>query len=154
MHEKQLIAIILLALSFLQKISLKFSWLFTHVKRFPWKNADLTFCLSADSLLGEWKSDPTLMNSLSSSSWCYVTEMSWIFFGLRISFCFNLENTLNRTRIAKGDFTERPIFLGERGSCCTHSGHQACRWPLRDIASHMRVKHLLIWTLYPFGRLS
>ena len=41
---------------------------------------------------------------------------------------------------------------GEGG--CTHLGHKACRWPLRDIASRARVKHLLISTLYPFGRLS
>ena len=44
------------------------------------------------------------------------------------------------------------IFLGEW--VAAHYGHQAWRWPLRDVASHVRVKQLLIWTLYPFGRLS
>ena len=42
------------------------------------------------------------------------------------------------TRIAKGDFNWIANFPGREGGC-THSGHQACRGPLRDIASHVRV---------------
>ena len=43
----------------------------------------------------------------------------------------------------KGDFNWAANFVGGEDGC-KHSGHCACRWPLRDIASHVRVKHLLI----------
>ena len=33
-------------------------------------------------------------------------------------------------------------------------GHVAYRLPLRDVGSHVGVKQLLNWTLYPFGGLS
>ena len=52
----------------------------------------------------------------------------------------------------KGDFNWAANFPGGGGS--SHLGHQTCRWPLRDVASNVRVKQLLMWTLYPFGRLS
>ena len=60
-------------------------------------------------------------------------------------------NRSNKNR-QKAILTRLPIFLGE--GMAAHLGHQACRWPLRDVASHVRVKQLLIWTLYPLGRLS
>ena len=60
-------------------------------------------------------------------------------------------NRPNKNR-QKAILTGLPIFLGEK--VVADLGHQACRWPLRDVASHVRVKQLLIWTLYPFGRLS
>ena len=38
----------------------------------------------------------------------------------------------------KGDFHWATKFPGGEGGC-THSGHQACRWPLRNIASHLNI---------------
>ena len=37
-----------------------------------------------------------------------------------------------------GDFNWATNFPGGAGDR-SHSGHQACRWPLRDIASHVRI---------------
>ena len=37
-----------------------------------------------------------------------------------------------------GDFNWATNFPGGEGDR-SHSGHQACRWPLRDIASHVRI---------------
>ena len=49
----------------------------------------------------------------------------------------------------KAILTGLSIFQGEE--VAAHLGHQACRWPLRDVASHVRVKQLLIWTcIVPF----
>ena len=48
-------------------------------------------------------------------------------------------------------WTGQPIFLGE--GVAAHLGHQAFRLPLHDVASHVRVKQLLNWTLYPFGKI-
>ena len=61
------------------------------------------------------------------------------------------EQYKNKSR-QKAISTGLPNFLGE--GVAAHLGHQACRWPSRDVGSHVRVKQLLIWTLYPFGRLS
>ena len=38
----------------------------------------------------------------------------------------------------KGDFHWATKFPGGEGGC-THSGHQACRWPLRNTASHLNI---------------
>ena len=61
------------------------------------------------------------------------------------------ENMVNKNR-QKAILTGRPIFLEEE--VAAHLGHQACRLPLRGVASHVRVKHLLNLTLYPFGRVG
>ena len=50
--------------------------------------------------------------------------------------------------VRKTRITGQPISLGE--GVAAHLGHQLCRLPLRDVASHVRVKQLLNWTLYPF----
>ena len=60
-------------------------------------------------------------------------------------FLFASKLGCNKTR-------QKAIFLGE--GVDAHFGHVACRLPLRDVASHVGVKQLLNWTLYPFGRLS
>ena len=62
--------------------------------------------------------------------------------------CLYFDNKNSQKAISSG----LPIFLEE--AVAAHLGHQAYRWPLRDVASHVRDKQLLIWTLYPFGRLS
>ena len=45
----------------------------------------------------------------------------------------------------KAILTGMPIFLGE--GVAAHLGHQGCRWPLRNVASDVRVKQVLICTL-------
>ena len=50
---------------------------------------------------------------------------------------------VNKNR-QKAILTGRPIFLGE--GVGADLGHQACCLPLRDLASHVRVKQLLNWT--------
>ena len=50
---------------------------------------------------------------------------------------------VNKSR-QKVILTGWPIFLGE--GVAVHLGHQACCLPLRDLASHVRVKQLLNWT--------
>ena len=47
------------------------------------------------------------------------------------------------------------FFFPGWGCLCKLSRPPLCHWPLYDVASHVRVKHKkLIWTLYPFERLS
>ena len=72
---------------------------------------------------------------------------------LHKSFDLNIHLNLQKTAEMSKSFENKnghrailtglPNFLGGEGDC-THSGHQACHLPLRDIASHVRVKHLLI----------
>ena len=61
------------------------------------------------------------------------------------------ENMVNKNH-QKATLTGQPIFLGE--GVAAHLGHQVCSLPLHDVASHVRVKQLLNWTLYPSGRVS
>ena len=56
-----------------------------------------------------------------------------------------------RQESPKRDFNWAANFPG--GGVAAHLGHLACRWPLRDVASHVRVKQLLSWTcMVPFKK--
>ena len=46
--------------------------------------------------------------------------------------CLYFDNKNRQKAISSG----LPIFLEE--AVAAHLGHQACRWPLRDVASHVR----------------
>ena len=51
----------------------------------------------------------------------------------------------------KGDFHWATKFPGGEGGC-THSGHQACRWPLRNTASHLNIVPL--WETFVTKKMS
>ena len=51
-----------------------------------------------------------------------------------------------------GDFNWATNFPGGEGDR-SHSGHQACRWPLRDIASHVRILKTFTYSnIVPFWK--